>query len=271
MDAGLIATDDDAAERELEQLRRRAYGPAADIARDPDALRRLEALEQIVRTRAAERDVDDRAPVTRVAQPVGGPTPPRGTVATVAAADVPASPGATAGASSTVPAGAARAPGPGHVVSWWRRRSVWVAAVAGAAVEAAAVWGGMTLLAPQPAATLQAVSSTAEERLSAFDDGYAQSYGIEESDAQRFETYRGVTVWVAPTRTGGSCLVVTTDTVGTYGGACVPRGMEPMFDLMVYQGMVPEVVEGLPVGSVARFTYRDGTILVDEAIGSQFS
>ncbi len=267
MDAGLIATDEDADERELEQLRRRAYGPAADIARDPDALRRLHALEEVVRARATDRAVVDRAVVAHVASSVGAETSP----VTTTTVDAAASPGPAPRTSSPGSAGPTTDPAPSPAVSWWRRRSVWFAALAGAAVGAAAIWGGMTLLTPQPAATLQAVSSTPEERLSAFDDGYAQSFGIEEGDAQRFETYRGVTVWVAPTRTGGSCLVVTTDAAGTYGGACVPRGMDPMFDLMVYPGMVPQVVEGLPVGSVARLTYRDGAIRVDEAIGTQFS
>jgi len=45
MDAGGDAREDAAAENELRELQARAYGPRADIATDPAALRRLQELE----------------------------------------------------------------------------------------------------------------------------------------------------------------------------------------------------------------------------------
>ena len=48
-------TMDAATRAELDALRRRAYGPAADIAEDPQALSRLEELEQLARPAAPVR------------------------------------------------------------------------------------------------------------------------------------------------------------------------------------------------------------------------
>ena len=179
------------------------------------------------------------------------------------------SPASAAAAEPPVPASPVRAQTP-----WWRRRSTWIVGAAGLAIGGAVVWGGAALAAPRPDAVLQAVSSTEEERGAAFDAGYVRTFDIDDTRAQKYDAYRDVTAWTAPTRSGGICLFLTLssgEASGTYGGSCVPAGLDPMADLTVWEGMQPSVLDGLPVGSVARFTYRDGVVVVDEGLGQQSS
>ena len=66
-------------QRELEALRRRAYGPDADIFDDPDALARLTALEDRVRLERApvrERSGCNGAPDERARPDASVPVQP---------------------------------------------------------------------------------------------------------------------------------------------------------------------------------------------------
>ena len=57
-----MKVDDDVAE--LAQLRRRAYGPGADIGADPAALARLDELETRIRLRFASPERTSAGPAT---------------------------------------------------------------------------------------------------------------------------------------------------------------------------------------------------------------
>jgi hypothetical protein len=224
---------------ELAELRRRAYGPDADIANDPAAMARLADLEGAA-----------RHPVPAAA--IEAPNDQPGDAAPAAVADHGESPvidGLRSDAAS-----APRSSDPDAVTrSWWRRPSAWLIA-AGAIVLTVAVSGvAMALLAPRGDLALAPVSSDDGERQRLAGQGIIEMYGMDRTTLQRYDSYRELHVWSASATNGNRCILLETDAYGVYGVNCAPRGLAPTFDLYVYPGIPTDLSGDLPIGSVARF------------------
>ena len=232
------------AERELNALRARAYGPNADIHNDPVALARLSEME-------SARLATEAAPTS--AEPAA------------VAADLPVS--TVAGAAADV---AVAETGPPKISageprrSLWRRatatrsRSVWL--VTGAVVVVLALtWTIDRLLSPRPDSTLAPMAEEADGQILDLVD-VAQT--LDTSTLRGYEAYRGLEVWFARIEEGLDCLLAierVSDSIITAN--CAPREAE----LRLEVGGYPESDEvhyedGLTPGSVIRFTLNGDTM-----------
>jgi hypothetical protein len=238
---------------ELAALRRRAYGPDADIALDPVAQQRLSELEELARLAetppeptaepASEpaMDVEDEAsalpprpPIEREAHEVRPPAPAPG------AADAPA------------PAPAARER------PWWRRIPLWgVAAVAGIAVGAAIGFTWPDGDGPPPDLTL-GVDPSGGERGAGFTENL-DYWGVDRGTVVPHEGYDTIQVWTALGIDESRCLLLSHE--GTFLSAtCTGAGLDPVLDFTIYDGMSLDLETPLPVGTIIRFVGHEGSV-----------
>ena len=226
-----------AVDRELADLRARAYGPDADIEGDPAALARLWELEAV---HLAEVSVAPVAP--GIAAPAG---PSRATTAPGAGATTPA-------------ADPSQSP-------WLRvtaTRSLLPLIAESVVVIAILAYATTWLLAPHPDATLQlaeteqSVSETGPSALvlEVLDNNGAS---VEPDTLRQFEPYRGINVFsvehgVLP----GTCVVVSDPHSGRFDYHCVPHGVEPI----LHEWVGERFAEWLAEGSVISFHLHESTI-----------
>lgn len=253
---------------ELAELRRRAYGPDADIAHDTAAQQRLRALEA------------SRRPIVRAAPALPDSALTRTPVTTAPSAEL-ADPPPTPAA----PSPATAQPGPADPIAeeseaprsislqpWWRRHARWVIGSVAVLLIAATASVASNLAAPLADATLAPVRTTANDRLRVIQPGYIEMYAINAQTLrlhESFELLGDTEVWTAESKTGGYCLMLisATESYGTYTAGCVPHGIDSLLDVYVFEGMPEGLGLDLPVGSVIRFTYRgdDVNVWVAEA------
>ena len=243
MDASLPPSDD---RRELDELRRRAYGRHPDVPIDRAALARLMALEAS-RT-ASESDSAD--------------TEPAAVAARAADADGITSDADPPDAAVTVSPGSGS--GRDSPRTRWRRltgtpaRRSWLAAGALLGVLAL-VNAAVGLVGPHPDATLHRVETEADSLVITL-------LGFLGPDAERssirgYESYRGFQPWFSREKNGLQCfMIVKRSTRSVDGATCVPRGV----DLFAEVGAWPVVDLGLgddlPDGSIVRFHYRGESV-----------
>ncbi|GAA1959777.1 hypothetical protein [Microbacterium deminutum] len=217
--------------RELKDLRRRAYGPDADIQRDPEALDRLHELEAQVRL----GDLGDRA------SHLIEPTPE-------AAGDAD-----TSGARESVaePETAGSRPG-------WRRVALWASV---AAVGVIGVGMGVALaasMAPHPDATLAPTDHVQIDLEDTWLLSISQWLTTEARPVQH-EPFHKLQVLSATSKDGASCLVVTWANHWS-DFSCTPQGLTPVVDFVSYLGGPQPLDEQLRVGTVIRFEL-DGDVV----------
>jgi hypothetical protein len=221
------------ANRELNELRRRAYGPHPDIQADPAALARLTELEA-----ARRADPPDGAD-TGIREPA-------------AAAD-----GAPARTASSE----------GLPRSLWhrltatrarRRRSSFVAAGA-LVVFFALAYIMASLDGPDPDATLHPVADEADGAVLAM-LGFLGA-DADHSTIRGYEPYRGVEPWFVAERQGLQCFMLIKRSGPSVDGAnCVPPGVDLFADTGAWPLLGDDFIEGLPNGSIVRFHYRGHSV-----------
>jgi hypothetical protein len=280
MDAPVLTPDE---VRELAQLRRRAYGPSADIASDPAALVRLGELES--------RGL--LAPVLAVSRPAvvdpdpavwrrrgSGPWNPAAEEVTAAAVVDPlrgaaAEPVDEAAVAEVVARGAAAVPqvvveaAPDGIRSRLARwlRTVpplgWIVVAAAVLIVAAVVWATAQLTALRPDVELAPLGDS-EPPAEFLRQGLLGYYPMDEDRFQQFESIRTLEVWSADDGYGNRCVLVTTPGLQRLGagGACAPPGLDPTYDLSVWPGLPDAVTDGLPQGSVIRFVLHGDRVHV---------
>lgn len=222
--------------RELAALRRRAYGPAADIDGDAAALDRLQELEALERRRAVEPA--DPPVAARAVEEVGEPVPQAIVEETPDAADAP----------EVVP-------------PWWRRVPIWAIAGAGVVVGVLVGIGAMSLAGPRPDATLRVSAAVGADGVDWEND--LSSWGLVADTARSYGDYDGLGVWVIGSDDGSSCVLLEDDgrpiTVGCVGG-----GLDPILDVTMYPDMERFFDTERPTGSVTRFIARGDVVEVWE-------
>lgn len=232
--------DDDVAE--LAALRRRAYGPDADIHGDPAAVARLEELETRVRLHRAPADLEP--------DPAAEPD-------TVAAATEP-----TAATAAIEPA-AVIVTGPDAPGPRFRRRTALVAGIAAAAVVIAALVAGQPASAPmgeeppatpQPAPAVARVADSTETTLVDIPLDRSLSRYVPQPAAPKFPVegalrwahslgpYYGWTVWLARSETTGQRCILLDRGDRTYARcSSEERFLSGLLDVAVpYGDVAPE-------------------------------
>jgi len=248
MDASSPSSD---AGRELDELRRRAYGPHPDIQVDPAALARLRELEA---ARTASSPSGDQREIGESAAPADG-APVADSASTVSKADRPDS------ASGIAPV---EAPGERSQRSLWRRltatRARRLSFVASALVAVLALaYTVAGLVGPHPDATLDQIADEPDAVvLSVLEFLGAEAAS---SSVRGYEPYRGVEPWffVLEWRDLQCFMIIERSSRTVDGANCVPPGVDLFADIG------PDVVgydyrEGLPDGSIIRFHHRGGSV-----------
>ncbi len=254
---------------ELERLRRRAYGPDADIAGDAAAQARLAELEAAQRRRVTAVDAAAEVPApvrerVRVAEPGDGqrlattlsPQPVDGVFA-----ENPAGGSVTEHDTAERPItnGAQTEP-------WWRRRR-WLLVLGGAIAVVALITGyvaGMSRLLVPGSTPIPTESSTAKmppvrngipqrfylpspheilalRSVGADADqpndrhGVLELLGISPDELRRYDDFDGLNIWSGESRDGMTCLFVAVPGQGIregYGSeGCSPEGFDTVVEL----------------------------------------
>jgi hypothetical protein len=218
--------------RELADLRRRAYGPDADIQRDPTAVRRLHELEDLVRD-PAEREPSPRVPDAQTA-----------------AAQPPARPPAPAAVSEHRPRATRRIP-------------LW--AVALAAVVAGVMIGASALWLVQRSASVEAAPDVTLHRTSsapARGPGFTQGldfWGVERGSLAAYDSFSSIGVWTARSTDGSRCILLSS-AGQIFTANCAAKDLDPVFDLTINANLQVDFNGMLPEGSVIRFVARAGAV-----------
>ncbi len=230
------------AERQMEELQRRAYGPHPDIQNDPDALAQLTELEA-ARTESLLKGVDTENGGHAEAAD-GGPAAASVRTESEANRPDPATGLAPVVASKEDPLRSLAHRFNGTLA----RRFVAGALVAVVALGYTVAW----LDGPDPDATLRPTAGGADElALSMLGRLGAES---DPSSMRSYQTYRGYEPWFFMER-GFQCFMLIHVAGLTVDGAnCVP----PEVDLFADIGS--DYFEGLPDGSVIRFHYRGDSV-----------
>lgn len=220
----------DSLDDELTALRRRAYGPDADITADHHAVTRLRALEERVRVRGRVLDPPPGVPAPEPTTAATTPDAPRTSAAAGSPADAPAA----------APGEALPSDGSDGTTAPPPRRRAWrtvVAACALTAVGVVAVTVPITLwvaaLPEQPYAILHPIDAPPNT-----------VFFSPESEAQRYEDFLGMHVSTgALDYEQGRCILVELqpdrndefDSRGTRG-ACSAPGFEAVIDVSTVDG-----------------------------------
>jgi hypothetical protein len=251
------------AERELNELRARAYGPEPDIEADPAAIARLIELEAA--HVAAATPVNVTASVDSPAADATPAAPPaRNSVSTSPAAQK---------AESMIPTTSRGGR------SLWQRATLTLSRewfVIGTIVVAAILGSAAWLLAPHPNATQQPTDGAAPhpdatlEPTELESDGFIEMLIAEAEDPdlatlRRFESYHDIDVWsvrVSSVENGvGTCLIAL-DRMGSgrFQYECLPTGLE----LILHMSVVAEDEFGfgdwLPDDSVISLHLRENRV-----------
>ncbi|MGZ0710600.1 hypothetical protein ACWPKO_19920 (plasmid) [Coraliomargarita sp. W4R53] len=224
MDGGPQASTDAS---ELAALRRRAYGPDADIWSDVDAQRRLHELEQ------RERPQDQVAAGGESARGRDrGPEPLPATLPQVppgVAADAPPTP---------------------------RGRPLWLVALISLLVGG--IVGAALVSASIPRADL--VLRETSDRLPEEISRQIVDWGGADSAIQGHEALGELTVWTAQSATGDTCMILVSAS-SIQAMWCAPGGMDPSIDVLVGRD-VPVPGPEFPEGSALRLIAGDDGVAV---------
>jgi hypothetical protein len=246
MDASSPRSD---AERELDELRRRAYGPHPDIQSDPAALVRLAELEA---ARTASLRAAAGAEVTKPAAAPDSASVSHYTRTTfIDEWPDPATSIAPVAESST-----------GLMSSAWRRRTATTVRrysflATALAVFVAAVITVAWIVRPHPDATLHPIADEADHVV--FTMLQVLGSDAPHSSFRGYQPYRGVEPWFSVDGQGFQCFMLI-DRSGPFvdGANCVPPGVDLFADIGTLSG--DEVMKGLPNGSIVRFHYRGDSV-----------
>jgi hypothetical protein len=239
------------ADRELSDLRARAYGPDPDIEADPAALARLIDLEAahvaapaaVAGTGygvAAATDASRIVPTTDARIAMGRATPAAGPMS-----------GRRAATSSTryAPSVWERAADPRNR-AWFITGSIVVVVI----VVFSLIW----LFGPRADATLHMTErETSGELLHVLGN---RGWSADVSTLHQFEPFHDVEVWSLETGSGYVCLVAWDRGSGRFETQCVP----PRTELAMYVEVTAEATAGfgerLPDGSVVSLHLREDTV-----------
>jgi hypothetical protein len=249
-------------ERELNDLRARAYGPKPDIEADPAAIARLIELETahvaVTGPNSVTASVENGA-----ADPASTSAPARSTVAT--------SPAAPKGELLLLPTtsreGSARSLSQRAMLTLSREWFV-VGSIVVAAILGSAAW----LLAPHPDgtlhpdATLQPIESDRESSSVMIEALSGNDEDPDVSTLRQFERYHDIDVWsiqvssVENSSGNNTCLIAWDRMGGRVQYECLPRGIEVAVNMNVEAEAVDRVGEWLADGSMISLHLREHTV-----------
>ncbi|MET0843719.1 MAG: hypothetical protein ABWY23_07700 [Mycetocola sp.] len=242
------------ADRELDELRRRAYGRDPDIGEDPAALARLRELEAAHHANVAHRA--DASTSESAAHADVAPT--MATASTVSAGDQVA----------PEPTGPATDPPFPPRESWSRtliqratatRRSR-IAWSVGGLVMAVGIASTVLFVSTRPDATLHPTGTEADDDVRRLVVGEAAMFAIDPSTLRAFGSYLGLEIWSGMNAFESPCLVAVLRASNTLSELrCAPPPADLIMDVSS-SGDGFEGFEGRPGEGLVRFIFRGDTV-----------
>ncbi len=284
---------------ELAALRRRAYGPDADIHEDVAAVARLRELEELARRAeetAAVQDVDGTPSATDTVETPspgtvitdqqttvavgrnGSPAPVADPVAQGAASDSTAEPrddpdaspdadaDADGDATEEAPAPAEPEPPRRGIVGLWRRIPRWAIAVVAVVVGAAAGVGLAAAAAAQPAARLAIDSTHVGSDIVFLPDGALVYYELTQDDIRVHAMFGDLQVISGINDSDEECLFAAVGERWLNGG-CAPAEFGAVIDITDDYGLQELTDPDLPQGSTIRLILEGEVVEVWVHIG----
>ncbi|MFH8250144.1 hypothetical protein ACH3VR_07250 [Microbacterium sp. B2969] len=239
--------DDDV--EELAALRRRAYGPNADIDGDAVAQARLAELELAL---AVARSRETPAHTTTVSQSRGE------------GSDEPETPDASAAVSADQPEPATPAePNPRARESSRGRRLPWIlAAIAGIAALIATLAAIVSIEAsPTPVVSLPIASPPASVREPDLGLGMLGFFGARRATLRYHGAVGSLDVWTVQGRDSAQCVVLSLRGE-IWDQDCAPRPLPAVLDVTADYGALHSESPGIdmPSGSFVRFAWQGGAV-----------
>lgn len=258
----------DAVDEELRTLRARAYGPHADIANDPEAVRRLQELEGLRSARRAESmSADAMTPAEAEVEPVEQRMPD---AVTVADAEPDADLDTLFPVSPEHPP-AADEPGAPQVPAGrrYRRRTLWITAATAAAVAAGITYAAVSFVPVSASSGAPQISTLAPMNAIEVPVGFVGA--AEGSPAFEFH---GLTLFLSSSGLSGvnpleaACLMAvtsdqipaaedfTTDSWGVEGpiySGCRVGVFPATIEIPLTPDAPPELREAFPGGTALQF------------------
>ena len=228
--------------KELADLRRRAYGPNADIDSDPAAQRRLHELEELARSSASEalsrpdRHRDDHRQGSSTDGAAAAHSEAQASVALESAPEAP---------DETV-ADVAGPAAPTPARRWWQRVPLWaVTAVAGIAVGLAAGLTWPTDSEPPPDLTLD-VAPGGGERGAGFTENL-NYWGVDPGSVVPHEQFDVIQVWTARAVDESRCVLLSHDG-GFLSATCSGGGLDPNVAARLFEPFLSTKDGGMGLG-----------------------
>jgi hypothetical protein len=249
-------------QRELRELRVRAYGPAADIERDPVAIARLVELESLHRQARATTGPPQGAPERMRVAPPPRPSPAAANV--IDHTPLPLSVSSSSATADSVTPGS----------SLWQRALTTrggrlLLGIAAGVATSVLIYGAHWLTTPRPVATLHPAAAVSEGGAGTLDrwievsneSDLFISLTIDQRTLTPYGTFRGVEVWSAVDELDNPCLVLVDESSQrTLEGVCTPRSGELIADVGAWPRLDDDFARGLAAGTVFRFQQRGATI-----------
>jgi hypothetical protein len=247
---------------ELRRLRRRAYGPDADIAGDAAAQARLSELEAAQRGEWAAL----RAPVSeRVPDPLGGSRP----ASTSVPQPVSGSPAEHApdGGSATeqdlagVPIAGSEPIDEALSAPWWRRRRLLPWIIASVVVLAAAIGIGVFVVdepnRPTPVAQLTPQGQPANASIPV-DDEVPVRYGLTVADFVSYGAYGPLQIWSTTKLENQRCIAVLHENhISVF--ECTAPSVDTIADYNIEPNLIPPAPSG-ELTPYVRFVLHDDVV-----------
>ena len=228
------------AERELDDLRARAYGPKSDIESDPAAMARLIELE------AAHVG----------AAPPGDPTESVGSRAANSSSRAPAARESVAAdaagsqAKPTIPTTPSKSS---------TRRTLFL--VGSTVVVAMLVFAATWLHALPPDAILRPTVGEPDDRI--IQTLMSQGEVPDPSTLRQFERYHDLDVWSVENRSGDTCIIAyNRGSMGRFQFHCGPPAVELVLHMPVGPDPDDSFGDWLPSGSVVSLHLRENTVAI---------
>ncbi|WP_457098347.1 hypothetical protein [Microbacterium sp. P5_E9] len=240
---------------ELAELRRRAYGPHADIATDPEAQARLHELEALERETRSTHEFSD-AVETASEEVIPARTAPS-VEAPAAVAEDPAAP-----AESVATSIATEAPsevGSTSLLHTARKRMPWLIAVVAGAVALVAVIALVVgeFSRPNPEVSLPARTLPSTVGKPDLSESMRQVWGIPDAPLIYRGTLGRLNLWTTTDGSEWDCVLLSMQ-AQIYRASCAHRPLPAMVDFVTENATFPpeSLDPPIPVGSFLRFVWE---------------
>jgi hypothetical protein len=246
---------------ELQGLRRRAYGPDADIAGDAVAQARLSELEAAERRERAPA-VDDTSALPESPEglrPASASVLQPGDEASVNREPDgrPITPPDPAG----VPIADSKTSDKARMAPWWRRRRMLPWAIAAAAVLVVAIGIGVSVVEesnePQPVARLTPQGQPGSASIPV-DDDVPVRYDLTVADFVSYGAYGALEIWSTTSLEGQRCIaVVLKNHISVF--ECTAPSVDTIADYNIDSDMIPPEPSG-ELSPYVRFVLHDDVV-----------